>query len=36
MYQINTWKISWPIVMFNTNGTANEANQISKAVDIVL
>ena len=35
MYQINT-KISWSIAMFNANGTANQANQILEAVDIIL
>ena len=36
MYQINTWKISWSITMFNANRTANEANQILKVVNMVL
>ena len=36
MHQINTWKISWSIVVFNVDGTANEASQILEAVDMVL
>jgi len=36
MHLINTQKISWPIAVFNVNGTANEASQISKVIDIVL
>ena len=36
MHLINIQKISWPIAMFNVNGTANEASQISKVINIVL
>ena len=33
---INTWSISYSILMFNINGIFNKAEQISKVIDIVL
>jgi len=33
---INTQSISYPIPMFNVNGTPNKAGQISKVIDIML
>jgi len=33
---ISTQNISWPIPMFNMNGSPNKAGQISKVVDVVL
>jgi len=36
MHQTNTWKISWPITVFNVYWTANEASQILEAVNMVL
>ena len=36
MHQINTQKIFQPIAMFNVDRTANEASQISEAVDVIL
>jgi len=32
---INTQSISYPISMFNVNGTPNKAGQISKVIDVV-
>jgi len=36
MHWINTQKISWPITVFNVDGTANKVSQILEAVDMVL
>ena len=36
MHQTNTWKISWPITMFNIYRTTNEASQILEVVNMVL
>ena len=36
MHLINIQKISWPIAVFNVNGTANEASQILEVVNVVL
>jgi len=33
---ISTWSISRPILVYNMNGSPNEASQISKVVDVVL
>jgi len=33
---ISTQNISWPILMFNMNGSPNKAGQISKVVDVIL
>ena len=33
---INTWSISCPILVYNVDGSPNEAGQISEVVDIVL
>jgi len=33
---INTWSISRPILVYNMDGSPNEAGQISKVVDVVL
>jgi len=33
---INTWSISCPILVYNMDGSPNEAGQISEVVDIVL
>jgi len=33
---ISTWSISRPILVFNVDGSPNEAEQISKVVDVVL
>jgi len=35
MKGISTWSISRPILLYNMNGSPNEASQISKVVDIV-
>jgi len=36
MKDINTQSISRPILVYNVNGSSNEAGQISKVVDVVL
>jgi len=33
---ISTWSISRPILVYNVDGSPNEAGQISKVVDVVL
>jgi len=33
---INTWSISCPILVYNVDGSPNEAGQISKVIDVVL
>jgi len=33
---INTWSISRPILVYNVDGSPNEADQISEVVDVVL
>jgi len=36
MKGINTWSISCPILVYNVDGSPNEAGQISEVVDVVL
>ena len=35
MKGINTWSISYPIPVYNVDGSPNEAGQISEVVDMV-
>jgi len=36
MHQINIWKISWLIALFNVNSPVNKASQILEVVNVVL
>ena len=36
MKDINIWSISYPIPVYNVDGSPNKADQISEVVDVVL
>jgi len=36
VWKINTWKIFYPVLVFNVDGSPNKASEISEVVDIVL